>query len=224
MDKSREIIKVSIIEDDEAYMDSLKQILLNDRLHLYGDYTSGHEFLSTLNSPFQPDVCLVDIVLGDMSGIDCCKRIKETKPDVQLIIMTAYPDVKTFSEARQLGADYVEKGTRIETLMDKLITMMESSKNESLISISNHTKLGFEDYLNLVNELEASNARSLNLSEKQIQVLRLKNSGKSLGEIAKMLNMSYGTVQTHLTRAMNKLKLPNLLDYIVGDKRDSGSE
>ncbi|MDH4129828.1 MAG: response regulator transcription factor, partial [Spirochaetota bacterium] len=127
-------IKVCIIDDDESYRLLLKKVLeIDDRIKLYGEYSTGKSFIKDLGSPFKPDVCLVDIYLNDISGIECCKQIKEKKPEVHLIVMTAHPDPQTFVEARKLGADYLQKGTRVEAIINKIITSYESKRGESLI-------------------------------------------------------------------------------------------
>jgi DNA-binding NarL/FixJ family response regulator len=211
-------IKVSIIEDDKSYRYSLKKILQQDsRIVIYGEYSSAEDFLNELNSPFQPDICLIDVVLKKKSGIDCAKIIKDKHPEISIIIMTAYPDVKTFAEVRKLGVDYIEKGTRIETIIDKIITITKSTNEEiksSLISVCNLDCTSIK-YMELANLLEESKKQVSKLSKTQIEVLKLRREGKSIQEVADELNIGKGTVHTHLTRAMKKLKLPNLLDYIL---------
>ena len=88
----------------------------DERICIYSEYDSGTAFIKGLNSPFKPDVCLIDVVLKDISGIEYGKRIKEKKPDIHTVIMTAYPDAESFSEARKIGADYVEKSPCLEAL------------------------------------------------------------------------------------------------------------
>jgi RNA polymerase sigma factor (sigma-70 family) len=211
-------IKVSIIEDDKSYRYSLKKILQHDsRIIIYGEYSSAEDFLNELNSPFQPDICLIDVVLKKKSGIDCAKIIKDKHPEISIIIMTAYPDVKTFAEVRKLGVDYIEKGTRIETIIDKIITITKSTNEEiksSLISVCNLDCTSIK-FMELANLLEESKKQVSKLSKTQIEVLKLRREGKSIQEVADELNIGKGTVHTHLTRAMKKLKLPNLLDYIL---------
>ena len=69
--------------------------------------------------------------------------------------------------------------------------------------------------INLLNEPDALEKRSFELPENQIRVIKLRKSGKSIKEIAQIMGIEPGTVHTHLKRALKKLNLPNLLDYII---------
>ncbi len=215
MINDRARIKVTIIDDSKSYRDSLKKILGEDeRISIYSEYATGSTFVKSLNSPFKPDVCLIDVVLKDMSGIECGKLIKEKELGIHIVIMTAYPDAESFSDARKIGADYVEKGPRLEALLDQIITSSVPGQSENLISLKSDGQLKIS-HIDLVNELDALEKRALELSENQIRVIRLRKSGKSVKEIAGIMGVDPGTVHTHLKRAMKKLHLPNLLDYII---------
>jgi DNA-binding NarL/FixJ family response regulator len=215
MNSEKTRIKVAIIDDNKSYRDSLKKVLEEDeRICIYSEYDSGAAFIKGLDSPFKPDVCLIDVVLKDISGIECGKRIKDKKPDIHIVIMTAYPDAESFSEARKIGADYVEKGPRLEALIDQIITTSVPGQREKLISLKSDGQLKI-GHLDLLNELDALEKRALELSENQIKVIKLKKSGKSVKEIARIMGVEPGTVHTHLKRALKKLHPPNLLDYII---------
>ena len=215
MKNMRNRIRVTIIDDNKLYRDSLKKILEEDkRICIYGEYSSGSAFIKSLNSPFKPEVCLIDVVLKDISGIECGKRIKEKNLGIHIVIMTAFPDAESFSEARKIGADYVEKGPRLEALMDQIITTSVSGRKEKLISLKSDGSLKI-NHLDLLNELDALEKRVFDLSENQITAVKLKKSGKSVKEIARIMGVTPGTVHTHLKRALKKLKLPDLLDYII---------
>ncbi len=207
------LIKVSILEDDEEYRDSLKKILLKDeRIWLYGEHDSSNDFMNAFRSPFRPDVCLVDIVLKEeRTGIDCAKEIKDKYPEVHIIIMTSYPDTKYLAEAREIEADFIEKGTRGEILINKIVTSVKFRK-EQLISLSSK-KYGF-DPIELINQMNTARNHISKLSEYQKRVLKLKLEGKSVNETAVILKMNPRTVRTHLRRALKKLELPDLLQYI----------
>ena len=215
MNSEKSRIKVTIVDDNKSYRDSLKKILGEDeRICIYSEYNSGTAFIKSLDSPFKPDVCLIDVVLKDTSGIECGKRINEEMPDIQIVIMTAYPDTESFSEARKIGADYVEKGPRLEALIDKIITTSVPGQREKLISLKSNGQLKIS-HLDLLNELDALEKRVSELSENQIRAIKLRKSGKSVKEIARIMGVEPGTVHTHLKRALKKLDLPNLLDYII---------
>ena len=208
-------IKVCIIDDEKAYRDAIKEHLRSDkRVMLYKEYESGFDFIKDLEQPFQPDVCLIDIVLNDISGIDVGKLIKRKNPNIHIIFMTAYPNVSSFNEATQIGADYIEKGSRGEILLDKIIMTVESTTKEQIFSFQ---KLGDEMghfFFLFAKELESVQSRVEELSDLQRKVLKLRKADKPVSEIAKLLNMSPYTVRTHINRGLKKLKLPNFIKFI----------
>lgn len=212
-DANRFPVKLSIVDDDLAYRNSMRDLLENeDDICLYREYENGMDFIRDINSPFQPDVCLIDIRLGDISGIQCAKMVKEKKPDLAIIIMTAYPDIDTFKEARSIGADYIEKSARAESLIKKIILSSGNSK-ENKIFFLNDNELN-PKHLELVYQLEEVKKRLDLLTESQIEILRYKKEGKTIKEISEILGVHTGTVGTQLSRIYEKLNLPQLLDYI----------
>ncbi len=210
-----DLIKVCIIEDDESYRETIKEILEKDeRIRIYGEYHSGYDFIHSLKSPFDPDICLVDILLSDeISGIECGKRIKAKNQSIHIIFMTAYPNAKTLSEARNLG-DFIEKGTMGQFLIDKIIDHLEPNRKEYFISLKKSQEKVGENILVLAKEIDAVNKRIICLSASQKKVLKLRKAGKTIDEIANLLGMKINTVKTHLERGLKKLALPNILKYI----------
>ncbi|MDH5682239.1 MAG: response regulator transcription factor [Spirochaetota bacterium] len=220
--KARQRVKVVIIDDDKNYVNILIKFLsCEDKIWLYGHYSSGQSFLQGMNTPFRPDICLLDINLGDMSGVQCAEVVQKRWPGCHIIFMTAFPDPKTISEAKRLNADYIEKGTIGEELLDKLIPSINHEKKEQFISIKNlkedenHRK----DYSQLLMDLSSVQDRVKCLSKTQLKVLQYRKSGVSIDEVAHKLGIKRDTVLTHVKRASQKLQIPNLWDYI--DIRES---
>ncbi|MDH5680359.1 MAG: response regulator transcription factor [Spirochaetota bacterium] len=208
-------IKVSIIDDQKVYRDALKeQLSKDDRVILYKEYDSGLDFAKDLDQPFHPDVCLIDIVLNDISGVEVAKLVRRKHPNVHVILMTAYPSSSSFNEASQIGADYIEKGTRGEILLNKIVTSFESPLNEQIFSFHKFSEEVNHYLLLFAKELEAIQSRTADLSEFQRKVLKLRKAGKSIDEIAQLMDISPFTVRTHINRGLKKLNLPNFLKFI----------
>ncbi len=212
-------IKVCIIDDDMVYRDLIRSILeKDDRIKLYGEYQSALAFLPQLKSPFQPDVCLIDVVMPEMSGLECAKLIKLKNPNIHIIIITAFPTQESMAEARKFGAGYVQKGTIGEFLMDKIITHL-NDKKELFVSLDqSHNEASkeevSEEILQIIHKLESVQDNVSKLSPTQRKVIQLRKENKSINEIAGLLNMPGSTVTTHLHRGLHRLNIPNLLEYI----------
>jgi RNA polymerase sigma factor (sigma-70 family) len=214
-EKLKHPIKVSIIDDDKTYIDSLKKKLFTDdtRLRLYEVYYTGRNFIQSLNSPFQPDVCLLDLVLNDMHGIECCKQVKEKRPGIHIILMTSYPSLDSILKIRSMGADYIEKGERIESIIEHIIKSYNKSGSERIISLQENS---FADIKNmeLISEIEKLKVAMTKLTDRQREIFKLKKEGKTREEIAELLGISKSTVNTQINRAYSKINLPNILEYL----------
>ncbi|MDH4127965.1 MAG: response regulator transcription factor [Spirochaetota bacterium] len=211
-------IRLAIVDDEITYRDYVKLLLESEpRIHLYGEYDRGMDFLQSLNSPFKPDVCLMDVMLSDMNGLECSKLAKQIIPSLSIIIMTSQPNHKGLVDAKSFGADYIEKGTMGEMLIDKIILNQHLDKNEQLISLKNSIKNDHNKMLLLQKEIENIQELVVTLTKGQRDVLLLVQAGKSKHEIAELLSLSAKTIQNHINRAEDKLKLKvfdNLFKYI----------
>ncbi len=115
-------IKVCLIDDDELVREGLKLTLsLDKRIHIHEEYNSGYNLLKNLNSKFNSDVCLIDISLPDISGLDLAKKIIAQKPYIHIIFISAYLSSDISDEAKKLGADFAEKGIKGDILIEKIV-------------------------------------------------------------------------------------------------------
>lgn len=208
-------IKVAILEDDIEYRDSLKKLLSKDpRIRLYGEFNNTYDCIQSFYSPFKAQVCLIDIVLkgGSKTGLDCAKTINQNWPNTHIIFMTSYLDPSYLSEAKKINADYIEKGTRGEIIIDKIILNRKYKSKERFLSVTQTND--FIHPTNLLNQIYTAQKNTKKLSFYQRKVLKLKLDGKSVIETASFLQMNPRTVRTHLRRALQKLELPDVLKYI----------
>lgn len=212
---NNKIIKVTILEDEESYRDIIRSIISqNDNIKIVEEHNNATSFLQSLKAPFKPDVCLIDIVLGEgnITGVDCIKALIEVSPSTHIIVMTAYPTADVLSLSKELGADLIVKGTLGEQLIPKIIT--GARPDEQLISVK--CKKGIEEFFNLnafIKGIEDSKENIDILTDTQRDILLMRQDGKKSGEIAEILGIKQSTVLTHMQRAREKLKMPDPLDY-----------
>jgi len=100
--------KILIVDDEREIGKSLQQFLTSKGYHVE-TACSGKEGLEQA-SAFEPDLVLLDLLLGDMNGIEVLNKIKSSAPETQVIMMTAYGDVEEAVSAGKAGAyDFVKK-------------------------------------------------------------------------------------------------------------------
>ena len=123
--------KVLIADDEVLLTNSLKSILTRNGYDISVCY-QGSEVIPLLNR-FQPDAMLLDIFLGDMNGIELMKRIKEQKPDLPVVMITANSDVSMAVRAMKEGAlDYVVKPFDVGILDSIIKKAIETARVRSV--------------------------------------------------------------------------------------------
>jgi len=125
---------VFVIDDDKLLLNSLQK-----NLELIGNTVavcdSGKDALTLMES-HAPDVVLLDIKLGDMSGIDLLKEIKKQSPGLPVVMITAFTDVQTVVTAMKSGAeDYISKPIDLNDLEIVLERAKNSIRKDRKITV-----------------------------------------------------------------------------------------
>jgi len=119
-----------LVVDDEAKMAKLLAAQLADAGHETLHTTSPREAL-TIAVQEKPDIIVTDLKMEEMDGLELLKKIKETSPDTDVIMMTAYASVDTAIETMKLGAyDYITKPFSTEELTLLLSRLEEKRRLE----------------------------------------------------------------------------------------------
>ena len=119
-------IKIIVVDDELSIRESLKGWLLQDGYQVE-TAASGPEAL-TKHGEQRFDIMLIDVKMPEMDGLTLLKKIKETDPDIAIIMMTAYGAIQDAVEAMKLGAhDYLLKPFDLEEFsltIEKLVQML----------------------------------------------------------------------------------------------------
>ena len=121
--------KILIVDDDESHRLMLKAVLSDDSYEIT-EASDGKEAVA-LAEKIDYGLILMDIRMQEMSGIDALKIIKARKPDIPVLLMTAYASVKSAVEALKLGAiDYLTKPLDIQELKHAITGAIAETKKE----------------------------------------------------------------------------------------------
>lgn len=151
------------------------------------------------------DLVLMDVVMNDGSnGLDTAKRIKKSYPKVKVIIVTSMPDSAFLKRAREIGADSF---------------WYKEAQQTTMLEIMDRTMAGeriFPDSPPLTN---LGLARSTDITERELDVLRLLAGGVTDREIADSLCLSVTTVRYHINNLISKTGLASRTELAVNAVR-----
>ncbi len=110
---------VLLVDDEEQFLEVLSERLETRGLQV-NSVTSGEDAITQVEDK-NFDAIVVDLAMPGINGIETMKRIKEKRPDLEIIILTGQATVKTGIEAMKLGADdFLEKPVDLNVLLEKI--------------------------------------------------------------------------------------------------------
>ena len=196
-----EKIKVVLVDDHSMIRIGLKAYLhtLPD-IQVVGEASSGEEAVLVVQET-HPDVVLMDLIMTGMDGVEATRQVKHIHPAAQVIILTSYHEDSHIFPAIKAGAlSYVLKDIDPDELA---MAIRKAHAGQALLNPQVAARM--------VKELQGGAAQESNpfleLTERELDVLRLLALGKSNQDIAADLVISEKTVKTHLTNLLAKLHL-----------------
>ena len=193
-----------LIADDHTLVAEGVEKLLEHEFHLCGRVADGRALIQAVEKD-RPDIAIVDIALPLLNGLDACRQIKKTAPEVKILILTMHDEQYFVTEAFRVGVSgYILKQSVAEELV---FAIKEVLKGRVYVSPSVAENL-VEQALNPAEPGSQGHAApSDKLSTRQREVLQLIAEGQSTKEIASTLNVSIKTVEFHKTRIMKQLRV-----------------
>jgi DNA-binding NarL/FixJ family response regulator len=189
---------VAIVEDNRTIRESLAEFVQSDpECRCVCACATGEEALKLLPK-HRPDIVLMDIQLPNMSGIECCARLKELLPATQILMVTVYEDTDRIFKALRAGAcGYLLKRCPPEELLAAIREVRQGGAPMSR-EIARKVIASFREPLAAAREVE-------DLSPREREILELVAEGFPNKKIADRLGVSDGTVRWHLRHVYHKL-------------------
>lgn len=201
-------IIVCIVEDDKNLRESVRKFInLNPGFECPFAFSSGEELLKSVLNP-QPNVVLMDINLPGMSGIQCVSRLKSKLPEIQIMMLTVYENSNRIFEALTAGASgFLVKNTPPEKLLEAIRDVANGGG-----PMSSHIA---RKVIQAFQPASRSTPPAENLTPREQQILELLSRGLAYKQIASELNLSMGTIQTHVSRIYKKLHVNCRTEAVV---------
>jgi DNA-binding NarL/FixJ family response regulator len=194
------MVRVLICDDQWIVCEGLEAILEADaEIEVVGLASDGAEAVEAVRD-LHPDVVLMDLKMPVMNGVEATRRIKMHQPDVKVLVLTTYGD-EWVLDAVQAGADgYLLKGTPRARLV---VAVKETAEGQTHLDPKIAGQL-LQHVTQPSESAEASRALA-DLSDRELEVLRLLAHGLSNIDIAQRLSLSHGTVRNYVSAILTKL-------------------
>jgi NarL family two-component system response regulator LiaR len=196
-----EPITVLIVDDHEVVRKGIRGYL--DTLPEYdvvGEAESGEQAVE-LVTQLVPDVILMDLMLPGMDGVEATRIVKNTSPRTQIVVLTSYHDDTLIFPALKAGAiSYILKDMK----MTKLGEAITKAHNGEVIL---HPKVASRVLQNIRRDSDKESIIYTELTEREMDVLKLIANGYSNNQIAEELVISENTVKGHVSNILSKLHL-----------------
>lgn len=204
-------VRVLLVDDHPMIREGLRAILKRDPgFEVVAEAGSGIECLE-LTMLHDPDAVLMDITLPDMSGLDLTRRLRDTSPDIKILMVSMHTKMEYVAQAFQAGAaGYVVKGSSGRSILDGLHAVM---KGEQYLD----SALSPQVVKRLLQDIQpaALNAGySEEFTGREAEVLTLLAEGRTTKEAADILCISPKTVEGHRAKIMKKFRLNTPVDLV----------
>jgi NarL family two-component system response regulator LiaR len=190
-------IKVLLVDDHEMVRIGLAAVLgTEEGIEVVGEASNGQEGIR-LALEYRPDVVLMDLVMDGMDGIETTKKLLQQLPDCKVIVLTSFLDDEKMYPVLEAGAfSYLLKTSRASEIAQAI---RAAAKGQSVLESQVASKL-----MNRFRQPKAA-APHEELTEREMEVLKLIAAGKSNQEVADELFIGIKTVKFHVTNVLAKL-------------------
>jgi len=189
--------RVLLADDHQIVRQGLRGILVAAGHEVIGEASDGREALK-LARTLNPDIAVLDLSMPLLNGLDAAREIRRLAPDIKIILLTMYTDKGYVLQALRAGArGYVVKTQAAEDLISAI---REILRGETYLSPG--VAASVVDAV-----LESTNEAADPLTARERQVLQLVAEGNTTKEIARLLNISFKTAESHRNHIMKKLDI-----------------
>jgi NarL family two-component system response regulator LiaR len=196
-----ESISVLLVDDHSVVRQGVRAFLVTQPdITVVGEAASGEEAIK-LTEQYVPDVILMDLIMPNMDGVEATRRVKQVSPRSQVVVLTSYHEDEHILPALKAGAlSYILKDVSAEELAS---AVRKAAAGEAVL----HPRVAAR----VIKELQGRREEVLNpfteLSERELEVLKLIADGMSNAEMATKLVLSEKTIKGHVSNILGKLHL-----------------
>ena len=197
---------VLIVEDQQLVLEILSEAVTNSERYRLVNTTTNADIAPSLCSMGNVDLVLMDVCTEyESSGLDASRVIKQSHPEIKIIIITSIPEASWLEKAREIGVE----------------SFWYKNSCKDLLAVMDRTMEGESIYPDTTPTVKIGNASSLDFSKREIDIMRELTTGATNREIAELLYISEDTVRFHIKNILLKTGFQNRTELAV-EARKSG--
>jgi DNA-binding NarL/FixJ family response regulator len=210
-EKTLDELRVLVVDDHDLFRTGLRNLLEEQGVNVVGEAPNGQIAIRQA-SELAPDVVIMDLNMPGLSGVETTRQLAGIVPLTRVVVLTISADDDDVMDAVMAGAcGYLLKDSSIQ---DLITGIRAAASGESLISPQIAAKVLQRLRSQSTNEDAAATIRA-ELSDREIQVLKLIANGKDNAQIARELFISPKTVKNHISNILMKLQIDNRIQAAV---------
>jgi DNA-binding NarL/FixJ family response regulator len=204
-------VRVLIVDDHDLFRSGLRNLLEEEGVQVVGEAAAGQEALDLVRE-LAPDVVVMDLNMPGMGGVEATRHISTIAPLTRVVMLTISDQDADVTDAILAGAcGYLLKDSSIHQL---IAGIRAAALGESLISPAIAAKV-LQRLRASSSQPEIESTIRAELSEREIEVLKLIANGKDNAMIAAELHISPKTVKNHISNILMKLQIDNRIQAAV---------
>ncbi len=210
-EKHDEQPRVVLVDDHDLFRTGLVNLLTEQGVHVVGEASRGEAAIRLVHD-LAPDVVVMDLNMPGISGVDATREITAVAPLTRVVVLTISADDNDVVDAVMAGAcGYLLKDSSIHDLVGGI---RAAAAGESLISPQIAAKV-LQRLRAHGTSTDVAEKMTAELSDREIEVLKLIANGKDNAEIARDLFISPKTVKNHISNILMKLQIENRIQAAV---------
>src|ERR671932_1345229 len=209
--RALEDVRVLIVDDHDLFRSGLRNLLEDEGVTIVGEAAAGQEALRIVRE-LAPDVVVMDLNMPGMGGVEATRHIASIAPLTRVVMLTISDQDSDVMDAILAGAcGYLLKDSSIQELISGIAS---AARGESLISPNIAAKV-LQRVRATSERPEIADTIRAELSDREIEVLKLIANGKDNAVIAAELHISPKTVKNHISNILMKLQIDNRIQAAV---------
>jgi DNA-binding NarL/FixJ family response regulator len=209
--KGLDELRVLVVDDHDLFRTGIRNLLEEQGVNVVGEASDGESAIR-LAPNLAPDVIIMDLNMPGAGGVATTRRLSSLAPLSRVVVLTISADDDDVMNAVLAGAcGYLLKDSSIQEL---IAGIRAAAAGESLISPQIAAKV-LQRLRSQSKDVEAAETIRAELSDRELEVLKLIANGKDNAQIARELYISPKTVKNHISNILMKLQIENRIQAAV---------